>query len=126
MRNKVLVISVHPDDETLGCGGTILRHKFDGDMVSWLIITTVDKAHGWAEEIIERWRFMGNRVSSEYGFSKTYELDFPTTRLDTIAMGDLVSSISTVIGKVEPSIIYMPNRSDIHTDHQIAFKAIIS
>ena len=41
--NKVLVIAVHPDDETLGCGGTLLRHKDEGDEIYWLIVTTNDK-----------------------------------------------------------------------------------
>ncbi len=36
---KVIVIAPHPDDETLGCGGAILRHIADGDMVHWLIVT---------------------------------------------------------------------------------------
>ena len=36
--NKVLIIAVHPDDETLGCGGTILKHKENGDQIYWLIL----------------------------------------------------------------------------------------
>ena len=32
-KNKVVVIAVHPDDETLGCGGTLFRHNFDGDKI---------------------------------------------------------------------------------------------
>ncbi len=34
---KVLFISVHPDDETLGAGGTILKHKNNGDQIFWLL-----------------------------------------------------------------------------------------
>jgi LmbE family N-acetylglucosaminyl deacetylase len=41
-------------------------------------------------------------------------------------MKDLISEISKIIQKVEPGLIYIPNRSDIHTDHQVAFKAIMS
>lgn len=44
--NKILVIAVHPDDETLGCGGTILKHKDKGDKIYWLIITNIDDQNG--------------------------------------------------------------------------------
>ena len=43
MKNKVLVIAVHPDDETLGCGGTLLRHKAKGDQTHWVICTRLSK-----------------------------------------------------------------------------------
>ena len=39
MPNKVMVISVHPDDETLGCGGTILKHLQKGDDVYCVHVT---------------------------------------------------------------------------------------
>jgi len=38
---KILVIAPHPDDETLGCGGTILKHKDLRDQIYWLIITNI-------------------------------------------------------------------------------------
>ena len=43
MNNKVLIIAVHPDDETLGCGGTLLKHKNNGDEIHWLICTETNK-----------------------------------------------------------------------------------
>ena len=36
--NQVLVIAAHPDDEVLGCGGTIARHADSGDQVQVLIV----------------------------------------------------------------------------------------
>ena len=49
MKNKVLIVAVHPDDETLGCGGTLLKHKANGDEIHWLICTTIDKSHNYYE-----------------------------------------------------------------------------
>jgi LmbE family N-acetylglucosaminyl deacetylase len=70
MNHKVLVISVHPDDETLGCGGTFLKHKNNGDQVNWLIITspTRDHPHGFSEEIIHQREIEIAKVSRLYGF----------------------------------------------------------
>ncbi len=123
---KVLAVAVHPDDETLGCGGALLKHKNNGDDIYWLIITSIDVENGWEKDKVESRRREIDSVSKMYGFCVTHSLNFPTTRLDTIPMKDLISEISKIIQKVEPDMIYIPNRSDIHTDHQVAFKAIMS
>ena len=47
MKNKILVVAVHPDDETLGCGGTLLKHKATGDKIHWLICTTLNKNNSY-------------------------------------------------------------------------------
>ena len=123
---KVLAVAVHPDDETLGCGGALLKHKNNGDDIYWLIITSIDVENGWEKDKVESRQKEIDSVSKMYGFCVTHSLNFPTTRLDTVPMKDLISEISKIIHNVEPDIIYVPNRSDIHTDHQVAFKAIMS
>ena len=45
MKNKILVVATHPDDETLGCGGTLLKHKANKDEIHWLICTSLNKDH---------------------------------------------------------------------------------
>ena len=52
--SKILVIAPHPDDETLGCGGTLLRHKENNDELFWLIVTGIDKEHGWNQTQIKK------------------------------------------------------------------------
>lgn len=123
---KVLVIAVHPDDETLGCGGTILKHVDKGDDVNWLILTDVSESLGFSKEFCKKRKHQVKCVSSKYNFERIYELGLPATKLHDIDFSDLISKISSVINEVKPEIVYMVNRSDIHTDHQIAAKAIIS
>lgn len=126
VRMKILVISPHPDDETLGCGGTILKHKNMGDKVHWLIITNVDVENGWDKDIVDKRQKEIETVAKMYSFEKTFKLDYPTAKLDIIAVQDIIKHISKVIIEVEPEIIYLPNRSDVHTDHQITFKTAYS
>jgi len=123
---KVLVISVHPDDETLGCGGTILKHKDNGDEIFWLILTKVDKSVGFTDDFIMKRKKEIKTVSQLYGFKKTFELDFITTKLHLADFNNIIDNISQVINYIKPQVVYMNNRSDIHTDHQIAAKAILS
>lgn len=123
---KVLVISVHPDDETLGCGGTILKHNAIGDEVFWLILTKVDYSVGFNQEFINKREVEIKQVAQLFGFEEAFHLDFITTKLHLFDFTSLIEKISEIIKKVRPEIIYMNNRSDIHTDHQIAAKAILS
>ena len=44
----VLAIAPHPDDETLGFGGTLLRHRADGDEIHWLIVTAMSEDLGYS------------------------------------------------------------------------------
>ena len=126
MDDKVLVVAPHPDDETLGCGGTLLKHKKNGDTIYWMIVTNIDIDHGWLDEVVQKRQKEIDQVSQMYGFENTFKLDFPTTKLDSISYNDLIAKISDVIKEIEPSVVSLPNRSDIHTDHKVTFNAVMS
>lgn len=123
---RVLVISVHPDDETLGCGGTIIKHKIAGDSINWMIISgpTTNHPYGFSEELILQRKQEINKVSKLYEFESIVEFGFPTQLLHEIDFRDLVNAIDKEIMSLEPEIIYLINRSDVHSDHKIAFNAI--
>ena len=111
-----MAISVHPDDETLGCGGSLLRHGSDGDQLHWLIIT---QAHSptWTTEVIERKAAEVHRVAEAYRMGSVQRLGFPTTMLDTIPLSDLIDGVRAAISRVRPQVLYLPHFGDIHTDH---------
>ena len=91
--SRVLVICAHPDDETLGAGGTILRHVAHGDEVHWAIAT---QAHEplWDRATIERKAAEVELVAQEYGFASHVRLGFPTTRLDELGRSGCTSPSS--------------------------------
>lgn len=123
---KVLVVAPHPDDETLGCGGTILRHVAEGHEVHWLIVTEMKVENDFAEAKISARNEEIKKVANEYGFSGVHLAKFPTTQLDTIPKAKLIEVISSVITKTEPHTIYLPYRNDVHSDHGVVFDATIS
>ncbi len=125
---KILFISVHPDDETLGCGGSILKHKKIGDNISWMIITapTLNHPYNFTNEFIKEREVLVNNVAQKYEFDNIYNLNFPTQLLDEINFRDLIISIDQVINELKPNVVYFVNRSDIHSDHRVAFSAIFS
>jgi len=115
--NKVLVIATHPDDETLGCGGTILKHKKLGDEVYLLIVTDIKDQCG-----IDSSEVTGV-VSDMYNFNKVFKLSLSDARIDEYSMNELVSRISKVFYEVSPNIVYLPFYDDIHSDHRKVFEA---
>jgi N-acetylglucosamine malate deacetylase 1 len=124
--NKVLVIAPHPDDETLGCGGVILRHKSIGDQIFWLIVTVAPEDIGYTSEQISKRTQEIDTVQRAYGFSSVYQCGFTTTMLDVIPRAKIIKKISEVFQKVEPHIVYLPYCGDVHTDHQVVFDATSS
>jgi len=123
---NVLIIATHPDDETLGVGGTILRHKNNSDELYWLIITNIKDETIWGEKKIQERQKEIKSVASKYSFKNTITLNHETTQLDKIPTAELIKEISDIISDIQPNIIYLNNRSDIHSDHRVSFNAIIS
>ena len=50
--NNTLAIAPHPDDELLGCGGTLLRRKSEGVTLGWVIMTKISEDYGWSTESV--------------------------------------------------------------------------
>jgi len=126
MNRKIIVVAPHPDDETLGCGGTLLKHKANGDELYWLIITNISEEYGWEKEKVEERQEEIYKVFQMYGFMGMFKLNFPTTKLDEIPISSIIAKISKVFNEVEPDIVFINNHSDIHTDHQIIFQSVMS
>jgi len=152
--NDILVVAVHPDDETLGAGGTLLRHKAQGDRIHWLILTSMYFRDGLnnlltlnhnSQKITlpEIWKFPAmaqeflekrvtdraleiQEVSRAYRFDSVTELFIPTTGFSEQAEVSLIARISNEISKIKPQSVYLPFYADVHGDHQAAFLVIYS
>ncbi len=120
----VLVVAPHPDDETLGCGGTLLKHKASGDKIHWLIVTRIDEEAGFSTERISARSHEIKTVSTMYGFDSVANLNLPTTKLDILPIQQLIEMIGDAILKIRPEILYVPFPGDIHTDHRVVFQAV--
>lgn len=126
MTKKVLVLAPHPDDESLGCGGTLLKHQAMGDEIHWCIATSMDDSADYSEQQkLERSQVILD-VSQRYAFNSVIALNFKPAELDAIPTKDLLQPLKTMLEQLKPNIVYLPYAFDVHSDHQILFKAMIS
>lgn len=123
MKN-IIFVAPHPDDETLGCGGTILKHRDQGDAVHWLIVTGMGENFP-VNRILARDAEIAT-VASHYRFESVHSLKLPATSLDAVPIGTIVNAIKPVFEATIADTVYLPYRGDVHTDHKIVFDAVAS
>lgn len=123
---RTLVIAPHPDDETLGVGGTIFRRIHEGNLVAWLIVTSIDSKDDSKKKELAVQKKSIEAVANLYSFSNVFEIGMPTTKLDLIPMNDLVQSISKVLLEFNPNEIFVPHWGDVHSDHRTVFESVAS
>jgi N-acetylglucosamine malate deacetylase 1 len=121
---RILAVSAHPDDETLGCGGTLLKHRSQGDDLFWVIATRPVEPQ-WPKAVIDQKSEEVRRVAAAYGMSKTFRLDFPSTALDRVPMSELVDRMTGILNEVQPNWIYTVGNYDVHSDHLALFDALM-
>ena len=126
-KNKILVVSVHPDDETLGCGGTLLRHKNEGDEIYWLNITDIKNYSQFfsKEQILVRSKEI-EKVKDLYQFDGTNNLQLQPSKIDKYSDSELIELISDYFKEISPNVIYLPYKYDVHSDHRKIFECVYS
>ena len=124
MSETVLVVAAHPDDEALGCGGTIARHTAIGDQVHVLFLADGEAAREKAD--ISYRRDAANRSADALGISERIFLDWPDNKLDSVPLLDVVQSLEPHISRLNPSIIYTHFSGDLNIDHRITAQAVMT
>lgn len=117
---KILVIAPHPDDETLGVGGSLLKHKSQGDTIYWIILTHATNHENYSASFLKNREEQIQKVSHLFGFERVIQMSFDTTRLDQYPQSQLIKELSEVLESIQPQVIYMPHSGDIHSDHKVA------
>ena len=119
---RTLIIAPHPDDEILGCGGTIARLVADDCSVA-IAIVTKGFAPQFSRELVQQVREEAKSAHSMLGVTETHYLDLPAAALDTVPATELNATLTQLIQDVQPDTIFVPFIGDIHTDHQLTFLA---
>jgi LmbE family N-acetylglucosaminyl deacetylase len=135
MRNKsILVVAAHPDDEVLGCGGTIAKHARAGDRVHILILAegstsrkgTRSKGLASSSAELRKLRDAARQAGKILGAAGVALEGLPDNRLDGLELLDVVKRIEKLIAVVRPSAVYTHHSGDVNIDHRIAHDAVIA
>ena len=131
-KKRILVIASHPDDEILGCGGTIAKLVKEGYEAYTLIlgegITSRDKSRNRnkREKEIQELKKQARRANKIIGVHKVFTRDFPDNRFDTAPLLDIVKEIEVVKRKIKPDIVYTHYWGDLNVDHRITCDAVLT
>lgn len=122
---RTLIIAPHPDDELLGCGGTLLRRVAEGGTAGWLLMTAMTEEAGWSHARIKQRAMEIERVREGLGVDARhfYALGLATADLDQVPMGTLVARVSQVFKAFVPEEVLLPHPGDVHSDHRVTFEA---
>ena len=127
-REKVILIVVaHTDDEALGMGGTIARHKEVGDKIYAISMTDgvesrEESSHGAIAERLSA----AKEAAKELGFEWLSGGNFPDNSMDTVGILKIARKIEATKKLINPHIIYTHSHADLNIDHQITSKAVLT
>ena len=119
---KILIIAPHMDDETLGCGGTIIRHIEAGDQVAVCIVANRAYNHKYEPDLIEKEKQCCKNAQKILSYQELFFLDLPDEKLDQSQI-DVITPIEKVATECKPDIAYIPHRGDLNQDHRAVFEA---
>ena len=132
MNKRILIVAAHPDDEVLGCFGTVARLIQEG-YEAYTLILGEGKTSRDEERLVENKKdeiaLLNNEIQDAnniIGIKKVFVESFPDNRFDSVDLLDIIKVISKVKKEVQPDIIFTHYEHDLNVDHQVTYKAVIT
>lgn len=128
---RLLVVAAHPDDEVLGCGGTLARRSQEGHEVYVALLgegitarhPEPDRAP--REELL-RLQAASRQAAAELGVREVFRFGFPDNRLDSVPLLELVRPLERLVSDLRPEVVLTHHASDLNVDHGLACRAALT
>ena len=128
---KLLVIAAHPDDELLGCGGSIAKYINNGVLVKVLFLgegSTARYDDPSCKEAKAAIALRNSRAVKALGVIGVTDFEFynlPCGRFDQIPIIEINKIIESVIRQFNPDTVFTHSEGDSNNDHKIVYRASI-
>ena len=127
MNKKILIIAAHPDDEVLGCFGTIAKMIKEDYEAYTLILSGGKTSRGKVEQKeLDELKNEMLKANKLIGIKEVFQADFPDNAFDSVPLLTIVKKIEEIKDKIQPSIIFTHHIGDMNIDHQITHKAVLT
>ena len=131
LNKRILIVAAHPDDEVLGCGGTIARLAKKGhDVYISILGEGITSRFNNTEEadskLVKELHKRSQQVADILGARELFMYSLSDNRFDTVPLLDIVKIIEELIEKVQPSVIYTHFGGDLNIDHEITNRAVLT
>jgi len=128
---STLVIAAHPDDEVLGCGGTIARRAQEGERVYIAILGEgITSRYGQREDadsaLLTALHRKSEAVAKLLGAQDLLMSKLPDNRFDSINLLDVVKIIEGLVERLKPSVVFTQHGGDLNIDHSVTFRATLT
>jgi len=128
---RVLVVAAHPDDEVLGCGGTIAKLSNEGHDIHIMILgegsTSRSQDRGQADmTLVEALRENSHQAAKTLGAKEVCLRDLPDNRFDAVPLLEIVKIVEEAVEKLNPEIIYTHHGGDLNIDHTLTHRAVLT
>ncbi len=124
---RALVVVAHPDDEVLGCGGTVAKLTGQGVAVRFIVCGEGVTARKDADPIgVAKLDVDLRQAASVLGVEDVYHLDFPDNRFDSRDLLDLVWAIEESGLAFDPDVVFTHHHGDLNVDHRFVHDAVLA
>lgn len=131
MSERILVVAAHPDDEVLGCGGTIARLAREGHEVHIAILgegmtSRYQQREDADRKALETLHDSSRRVAKLIGAKNLSLHNLPDNKFDTVPLLDVVKIVETIVKEVQPRVVYTHHGGDLNIDHAVTSRAVLT
>jgi LmbE family N-acetylglucosaminyl deacetylase len=127
---SILVVAAHPDDEVLGCGGTISKLADEGATIHVAfmadgVFAREGKLQEQEQELKVR-RAAAHNACSILGVQSVSFDEFPDNRMDTVPLLEIARSVEHQIAIRQPLIVFTHHSGDLNIDHRRVHEAVVT